>query len=147
LMRPIGCANHMLAYWDKSRTYSTLAIAPTNPNSPHTSGSAFVNGARMRVIFDTGAATSVLTLAAARRAGIDPAGPGVVASEYLGGIGARPVQTWIAPVASFKLGDEEVRNTRLRIGATASAHRAPRLSGFAIRACALAPPPIWTRTC
>jgi len=26
------------------------------------------------------------------------------------------VKSWIAPFASFKLGDEEIRNTRLRIG-------------------------------
>ena len=25
-------------------------------------------------------------------------------------------RTWIAPFASFKIGDEEIRNTRLRIG-------------------------------
>jgi hypothetical protein len=28
------------------------------------------------------------------------------------------VQTWIAPFASFRIGDEEIRNTHLRIGDT-----------------------------
>ncbi len=41
---------------------------------------------------------------------------GVVAGGESWGIGSRTVKTWIAPFQSFKIGDEEVRNTKLRIG-------------------------------
>ena len=116
LIRPSGCGSSMLAYWDKSQPYSALDIGSTTPLAPHTTGVAFVNGVKLRVVFDTGAATSILALSAARRAGVNPRGAGVVAAGFTGGIGRRMVETWIAPVDSFKIGDEEVRNTRLRIG-------------------------------
>jgi tetratricopeptide (TPR) repeat protein len=70
-------------------------------------------------MFDTGAYTSLLTLKAAKRAGVTPDSPGVMPAGTSSGIGRRTVQTWIGPFASFKLGDEEVRNTRLRFGAEA----------------------------
>ena len=115
LMHPSGCAGRPLAYWAKS--YSMLDINSTSPLAPHTAGIAFVNGVKVRVIFDTGAAESTLTLAAAARAGITPQSPGVVAAGFTGGIGRRTAETWIAPVSTFKIGGEEIRNTRLSIGA------------------------------
>ncbi len=72
----------------------------------------------MRAYFDTGAAGSVITLAAAKRAGVSVDAPGVVAAGQSFGIGRQSVQTWIAPFASFKIGDEEIRNTKLRIEAS-----------------------------
>ncbi|HEY5070801.1 MAG TPA: aspartyl protease family protein [Caulobacteraceae bacterium] len=118
LMRPTGCGDRALAYWAASQPFSAIDIASITPLTPHTTAAAWVDGVKMRVIFDTGAPTSVLTLGAARRAGIDPGGAGVVPAGLSSGIGGRAFKTWIAPVASFKIGDEEVRNTRLRIGDT-----------------------------
>ena len=74
-----------------------------------------MNGQKIRVLFDTGAATSILTLQAAKRAGITPDSPGVTPGGPSFGIGRRVGQSWLAPFASFKIGDEEIRNTRLRI--------------------------------
>jgi tetratricopeptide (TPR) repeat protein len=34
------------------------------------------------------------------------------------GLGSRAVDTWVAPFASFKIGDEEIKNTKLRVGDT-----------------------------
>jgi tetratricopeptide (TPR) repeat protein/predicted aspartyl protease len=118
LFRPKGCGGKALAYWAVGKPYSTLTIAAPGQMGLQASAVAFVNGVKVRVIFDTGAAASVLTLSAAQRAGITPQSPGVIAAGRSGGVGRRTVQTWIAPVASFKIGDEDVRNTRLRIGAT-----------------------------
>ena len=53
---------------------------------------------------------------AARRAGETPDSPGVTAGGMSAGIGRHTVRTWIAPFASFKIGDEEIHNTHLRIG-------------------------------
>jgi tetratricopeptide (TPR) repeat protein/predicted aspartyl protease len=118
LMRPKGCDKTPLAYWAKNLPFSVIDIERTTPAAPYTAGVAFLNGARIRVLFDTGAATSVLSLEAAKRAGITPDSPDVVAAGTSFGIGRQPVQTWIAPFANFKVGDEEIRNTHLRIGAT-----------------------------
>jgi len=117
LMKPHGCGDQPLVYWLKTATYSSMPIGETTPLSPHTTGTASVNGVKISVMFDTGAATSYLSLAAAKRAGIGLDMPGVTPSSLFSGIGRKMVQTWIAPVDSFVVGGEEIRHTRLRIGA------------------------------
>lgn len=118
LIRAEGCRQVPLAYWARDMAWSAIDIKPPEPVNRHTEGVAFVNGVQMRVGFNTGAATSMLTLRAAARAGVKLDGPGVVPGGLTSGVGPRPVKTWIAPIASFKIGDEEIRNTRLRIGDT-----------------------------
>jgi tetratricopeptide (TPR) repeat protein len=118
LFTPDGCRHTPLAYWAVGHVYSVIEIARATPLAPHTAGVAFLDGARIRVFFDTGSPTSMLTLGAAKRAGVTPETAGVVASGPAVGIGRQLVPSWIAPFASFKIGDEEVRNTRLRIGAS-----------------------------
>jgi len=115
LMRAKGCGNATLAYWVKpSESYSLMDIQAATPQSVHTAGTAFINGEKVRVIFDTGAGTSLLSLKAAERAGVKPGSQGVVDAGYGGGIGRNRVRTYVGPFSSFKIGDEEIRNTRLR---------------------------------
>jgi tetratricopeptide (TPR) repeat protein/predicted aspartyl protease len=118
LIHEEGCKKVNLAYWvtGTSQPYSMMDIEWTTPRSPHTTGTATINGVNIRVMFDTGAYTSVLSERAAERAGVRVDSPGVTDAGYSRGIGQRMVKAWIAPFASFKLGDEEIRNTRLRIG-------------------------------
>lgn len=117
LMHAEDCGHTVLAYWAHGeQSYSVMDIGWTTPMSPHTMGMADINGARIRVMFDTGAAASILSLKAAERAGVKPGMPGIVDGGNFYGIGRATVKTYIAPFASFKIGDEEVRNTRLRIG-------------------------------
>jgi tetratricopeptide (TPR) repeat protein/predicted aspartyl protease len=118
LIREEGCKNVSLAYWvtGTSQSVSMMDIEWTTPRSPHTAGTATINGVAVRVMFDTGAPTSVLSERAAERAGVKVDSPGVTDGGYTRGVGQRMVKNWIAPFASFKLGDEEIRNTRLRIG-------------------------------
>jgi tetratricopeptide (TPR) repeat protein/predicted aspartyl protease len=117
LMRTEGCRRSVLAYWVKpAQGYSTMDIDQTTAVAPHTIGTAYVNGARIRVLFDTGAGASVLSLKAAERAGVKPDTAGVVEAGYIRGIGRAMTKTYIGPFASFKIGDEEIRNTRLRFG-------------------------------
>ena len=116
LFKPQDCANANLAYWAGDRPVSKLAMFQADDHNRQTVAYAKVNGERIKVLLDTGANTSVLSLAAARRAGIRTDGPGVVAAGYSSGVGRRRVPTWIAPVQSFELGDEQIKTTRLRIG-------------------------------
>ncbi len=128
LFRTEDCRDAPLAYWATDRPFSVMEIGHATRESPNTTGVAYLNGTRIRVVLDTGASTSMLTLAAARRAGITPGSPGVVPAGTSHGIGHNPVETWIAPFASFRIGDEEIRNTHLRIGAT-SIHDVDMLVG------------------
>jgi tetratricopeptide (TPR) repeat protein/predicted aspartyl protease len=116
LMKPLDCGKTALAYWvGKSQGYSVMDIQTTTPQKPFTQSSAYVNGREIRVLFDSGAATSVLSLKAAARVGITPDSPGVVYAGHASGIGKNTMPSYIAPFSSFKIGQEEVRNTRLRI--------------------------------
>jgi len=118
ILKPQGdCSKTSLAYWanDQGLAYSQIDIDFATRMQPHTMGSAYVNGVRIRVEFDTGADSSHVALDAAARAGITPNSPGVKPGGNSRGIGAAVVPTWIAPFASFKIGDEEIRNTHLRI--------------------------------
>ncbi len=116
LMKPYDCSNKGFAYWDTANTYSVISIdTHDGPLFKKIVGTAYVNGVKISAAFDTGAPTSVVTRRAAKRAGIDITDAGVVDAGYSGGFGKHSVKTWIAPVASFKIGDEDIRNTHLRI--------------------------------
>jgi tetratricopeptide (TPR) repeat protein len=112
------CRKASLAYWANAKhlPYSEIEIDSASAERPHTMGVAYLNGSRIRVMFDTGAEGSFLSLDASRHAGITPESPGVTPGGMWYGVGRHPVRTWIAPFASFKIGDEEIRNTHLRIG-------------------------------
>jgi len=117
LWRSEKCEHTLLAYWAKEPLpYSLIDIDRTTALAPHTIGTAFLNGAKIRVMFDTGAETSVLSLRAAERAGIKPDSAGVVDAGYNTGIGRSAVKTYLGRFSSFKIGDEEIRNAQLRFG-------------------------------
>ena len=117
LMHVKGCEHTRLAYWLKpSDTYSVMEIESATLQSPHTTGTALINGAKIRVLFDTGAASSILSLKSAERAGIKPGSEGVIYAGDSGGIGRTKVRTYIGRFSSFQIGDEEIRNARLRFG-------------------------------
>ncbi len=119
LVRPRGdCRRTNLAYWAEAtnRPYSVIDIEPATIGQPHTKALAYLNGVKIRVIFDTGATQSVLTLGAAKQAGITPTSPGVTDGGHSHGFGRNAAQTWITRFSSFKIGDEEIQHAQLRFG-------------------------------
>jgi len=116
IVRPKDCKGSPLAYWAAAadKPYSVIDIDFATPQSPYTQAAAYLNGTKISVIFDTGASRSLLTLSAAKRAGITPESPGVERGGNQHGIGRRAAQSWIARFANFKLGDEEIHQARLR---------------------------------
>jgi tetratricopeptide (TPR) repeat protein/predicted aspartyl protease len=117
LFKAEDCKHTLLAYWTTpGQDVSMMDISYTTPLRPHTTGTAFINGAKIAVVFDTGAWNSVLSMKAAARAGVKPDTAGVVDGGHSSGIGRSKVKTYIAPFSSFKIGDgEEIKNARLRI--------------------------------
>jgi tetratricopeptide (TPR) repeat protein/predicted aspartyl protease len=121
LINAKACSKRILAYWAGPTTpYSVIDLAqdPAQNTSrfSHTLSTAYINGVQVRVLFDTGAGTSILSLKAAARAGIKPDSAGVISAGTSYGVGKGTFATYIAPFSSFKIGDEEVKYTRLRIG-------------------------------
>lgn len=116
LMKSKDCRNVNLAYWatGKDIAVSTLEIDSPTLVAQHTAGTVYLNGVKIRAIFDTGSPTTMMTKTAAARAGIKPDMDGVSAAGSVGGIGRRFSQSWIGPFQSLKIGDEEIRKIRLR---------------------------------
>jgi predicted aspartyl protease/tetratricopeptide (TPR) repeat protein len=117
LMKPIDCGSKvMLAYWvaKSDVPFSEISIE-SRERTASAIGHASINGTDIRVLFDSGAGVSTLTLKAAARAGIRPDSAGVVPAGLTGGFGRNMTPSYIAPFASFKIGDEEIRRTQLRI--------------------------------
>jgi len=120
LFKSENCEGANMAYWiAPQQAYSVMEIDHTDPLHPNTIGRGKVNGQKLRVTFDTGAFTSVLSLRAAERAGLKPDSPGVVDEGYSSGIGRGQVKTYIGTFASFTIGDsEEIKNAKLRFADT-----------------------------
>lgn len=116
LFKAEGCGDAILAYWANSQPYSVIHVDPIQERQTAILGKVSVNGVQLTALFDTGASRSVLSLRGAAKAGIKRDGPDLKPAGVSGGIGRRLEQTWIAPVRSFKIGDEEIKNTRLRVG-------------------------------
>jgi tetratricopeptide (TPR) repeat protein/predicted aspartyl protease len=116
IMKTSGCspANN-LAYWSGDLPVSELNIEAVDKEM-HTVGTVFVNGVKMSATFDTGAASSIMSLPAAKRAGITPQSAGVTRAGMIGGFGRSQIEVWQAPVASVKIGTEEVRAIKIPMG-------------------------------
>ena len=110
LFQPQGCDAGDGAYWAKG--WRTAEMVAPSPASRLIQATVSINGRSFRASLDTAAPVSVLSLAAAVRLGLtgremEPTEP----AKILG----RAAPTWTAPAASFSLGGEAWRNTRLRI--------------------------------
>ena len=114
---PKDCGKHNLAYWLKAGDQvSVLDMESTDSVQSHTIVTVLLNGQKLRALLDTGAGTSMISLNAARRAGVTPDSEGVTPAGKSWGIGHRSVDTWIGRFESLRIGEEEIRNARLRMG-------------------------------
>lgn len=122
LVVPHHCGNDVLAYWASGQPISTVNLVTPADTAPGQDGvqligNASVNGHSIRVLFDTGSSRSMLSLEAAQRIGISPNSPGVVATESSEGMGQQQlVEAWIAPIATFEIGGETIKHTRIAMG-------------------------------
>jgi tetratricopeptide (TPR) repeat protein len=117
LMKTTDCSRTSLAYWagDRPVTAVTLDSNGDGRFKPHTIGTVMLNGVKIRAIFDSGAESSLLTLAAAKRAGVTPDTPGVIPAGLGGGLGSRRVQNWMATFDKIDIGGEVVTRPKIRI--------------------------------
>ncbi|MGZ6019952.1 MAG: aspartyl protease family protein [Phenylobacterium sp.] len=114
--KPDGCSyDTNLAYWSQGKALSRLSIIePTNILTKVITN-AKVDGHTIKVKWDSGSWLSVLNRSAAGRAGIQINSEGVTAGGVSYGIAGRGIENFLAPFASFQIGDEEIKNTQLRV--------------------------------
>ncbi|HEY9066910.1 MAG TPA: aspartyl protease family protein [Burkholderiaceae bacterium] len=115
LIFPEGdCDNTDMAYWANGTPVSELELRQDRSSSaPAIKATAQLNGTNITVEFDTGA-MSVISLAAARRAGMADAD--MKPAGMIHGLGRGEAKAWTAPVRKWVLGGEAIEHSRLRIG-------------------------------
>lgn len=109
------CRGKSLAYWQGAEPAAVIDMERTTETSPQLIGTVKLNGAKIKVMLDSGASYSMLSLKAAARAGIRPDSPGVVSGGVSSGIGRRRAESWLAWFNELDLGGEQIKNARLRI--------------------------------
>lgn len=114
LFKVKDCDKTMLAYWHDNKPVAIMNLESFADN-PHIVGTALLNGKKIHVTFDSGAARSVLTLDAAKRIGIKVSDEGVAAAGLGGGFAQRRLETWITHFDTLDLGGEQIKNAQLRI--------------------------------
>lgn len=117
LLHAKDCPVDMLAYWAGTKPFAMVQLEPRNPPlTVHTVGTVTLNGVKLRAVFDTGAESSIMTLSAARRAGITPDSPGVVPAGFSIGLGSRALRTWVGTFDKIELGGEAIPKPKLQFG-------------------------------
>lgn len=101
--RPEHCGHQVLAYWARTQPVSIADLHWTSERQPSLITKVSVNGHNLDAMLDTGAWRTILSLRAAKRAGITPDSPGVAAA----GTGAE---------ARDRQAVRELRNEALRSG-------------------------------
>jgi tetratricopeptide (TPR) repeat protein len=115
LMHGKGCHNANLAYWAGTKPVALVDIEPMEVHQRHTIGTIIVNGVKLKAMFDTGATSSMMTLAAAKRAGITPDSPGVTSTGFAYGVGQKRVAAWRARFTSIDIGGETINRPWIEI--------------------------------
>jgi tetratricopeptide (TPR) repeat protein len=115
LFKTSGCGKANLAYWAGNAPTMMLRLAPREGITRGIQSTVQVNALPMRAVFDTGAATTVITADAARKIGIRPESPGVQTVGMSGGIGKRLVQAYTIPIESFQADGLKILRTRIRM--------------------------------
>ena len=116
LMKPSdGCAHANLGYWADRNSVNEIEVEPISPQQRHLRGTIRINGQKMKVMFDTGASSSILKRSAAERVGFRIDAPDVQARGPVRGIGPRALEVWTAPFDSIDLGGERIEHTRLQV--------------------------------
>ena len=108
-METTGCTPAELPYWAKSYSMADLIASPRDAGAIRVN--VLLNGHAVRAQVDSGSSASLLAKSVADSVGVHY----VSASPEVVGIGQRSLQTWVADVQSFKLGDESINNTQLRV--------------------------------
>jgi tetratricopeptide (TPR) repeat protein len=115
LMRPTGCGSRAMAYWSGGKPFSAIPMVPSEDRKPAAVIRVEVDGVKFNAVLGSGASTSFITLAGATRAGMPTSGPLVSDPSQSGGFGRRILRSFVSPVTAIKIGDEEIRTTKLRV--------------------------------
>jgi clan AA aspartic protease (TIGR02281 family) len=116
LFKAEHCEKSSLAYWVKDGNYNVVDLEPADREyDRRTFVTVIINGRKVRAVLDSGAAATVLSRDAAKRAGIDVKALGLQAGTSTFGIGAKPVRTWTANIDTFSVGSETIQHSQMMV--------------------------------
>jgi predicted aspartyl protease len=108
-MQTSGCTPAQLPYWAKTYSMADLLASPRDAQSIRVNVS--LNGHLVRAQIDSGSSVSLLNKSIADAVGVHYAS----AQAQIVGIGHGSLPMWIGEVRSFKIGDETINDTQLRV--------------------------------
>lgn len=109
---PEKCGGTWLGYWAKD-----VQAVPLRRHDQHHMNPKFfvrINGKELEAMIDTGAAFTMITADAARRAGISLDGPGATRGSDIIGIGSHTASRWHV-TTTFQIGEETVQNAEMGV--------------------------------
>lgn len=109
---PEKCGGAWLGYW--AQDVQEVPLRRHDQNHMNPKFFVRINGKELEAMIDTGAAFSVMTADAAKRAGISLDGPGVTRGTDIGGVGDYAASRWHV-VTTFQIGEEIVKNADIGI--------------------------------
>jgi tetratricopeptide (TPR) repeat protein/predicted aspartyl protease len=106
-----------LAYWSQgnAKALSRINIEDQGTFVQSVLVRAKVNGETIRVKIDSGSSLSYLNRRQAAYAGVQIGSSGVTNGGVVHGAYGGGIDTFLAPFASFEIGNEEIKNTQLRV--------------------------------
>ncbi len=107
LLQPQGCGDGEMAYWAVT-SYEEAPI--TDAHHDRVGVSVKLNGRPIRAVLDSGASASIATPPAAAAARVELSGGGIEGR----GLGAQPLADAVGVLDTFTIGDETIRNAKLR---------------------------------
>jgi len=125
--RPRNCKDSFLAYWT-GVPVSVIPYAWRYAQGENPQFTVEVNGQAFDAIIDTGAETSFIELAAAKRAGVRLDAPDVRRAGDVAGVGGRTAQ-WSARFDKLVIGKELITDARIGVVALGDKHAADMYLG------------------
>jgi len=111
--RPLNCKERFLAYWDPDAV--VIPFERSFDASPNPHFTVLLNGKKLNAIIDSGSATTVVTLRAAKRAGLKLDAPGVERAGFSVGVGETRIARWVTVFDTLQLGEETIRNAHVGV--------------------------------
>ncbi|MBD8900080.1 aspartyl protease family protein [Rhodanobacter sp. DHG33] len=116
LMKPSDCGAQPMAYWVTDGRFETAdLLSSMNAHDRRSFVEVVINGKKIRAMLDSGSEATLLTRSAAEEVGIDLSAIGAKAAGRMAGAGAKSLQTWVVPIASYSIGTETISNSKVLV--------------------------------
>ena len=115
IMTSRGCDGAAMAYWAGSKPFTMVELERMDAGQRHTIGTIKLNGVAIKAAFDTGAESSALTLAAAKRIGVTPGASDATDGGFAYGIGQSRTRMWRTRFDTVDIGGEAIRKPLLAV--------------------------------